>query len=35
MIAHQLGIERALTQSMKISGGGMICSISNPEAYFS
>ena len=35
MIAHQFGIERALTQSVEMPGGGMVYGIPNFEAYLS
>lgn len=35
MIAHQFGIERALTQSVEMPGGRMVYGILNFEAYLS
>lgn len=35
MMAHQFGIERALTQSVEMPCGGMVYGIPNFEAYLS
>lgn len=35
MIAHQFGIERALTQLIKIFGSGIVFGIPNLKVYFS